>query len=267
MSILSFNCRGLGETQTVDDLRSLIRRNSPKIVFLSETKRSGVEMEWVRKKLGNFFGVYVDSRGRAGGLALFWEKSVKLNLCSFSGHHMDANICWEDDAEEWRFTGVYGWPESHNKSKTAALIENLSSHSNLPWIIGGDLNEIFYHSEKRGGPQKSNSHIDGFRNAFLDHGLYDMGFEGYEFTWSRWQHGQLVVEERLDRFCASTEWSLLFLDAKVIHIDWDSSDHLPIILKCFPYWGRGGRHKPRFRFENMWLTDPSCREVIFNAWK
>jgi len=100
MSILCFNCRGLGEFKTVDNLRPLIRRNSPKIVFLSETKRSGTEMELVRKRLGNFFGVYVGSQGRAGGLALLWERSVKLTLCSFSAHHMDAFVRWDDNAEE-----------------------------------------------------------------------------------------------------------------------------------------------------------------------
>jgi len=142
-------------------------------------------MDFVRRKLGNFFGVYVDSHGRAGGLALLWERSVKLTLCSFSAHHMDAFVCWEDDTEEWQFTGAYGWPETYNKSRTEDLIAELSSHSQLPWVVRGDLNEIFYHSEKRRGPPKPHSRIGSFRNAFLDHGLYDMGFEGYNYTWSR----------------------------------------------------------------------------------
>jgi len=136
----------LGETQVVADLCSLMRRNSRKIIFLSETKRCGAKMDIVRRKLGNFFAVYVDSHGRAGGLALLWEKMVKLILCSFSTHHMDASICWEGDTEEWRFTGVYGWSETHNKFKTGHLITDLSSHSQLQWVVGGDLNEIFYHS-------------------------------------------------------------------------------------------------------------------------
>ena len=209
----------------------------------------------------------MNSHGRVGGLALLWERTVKLTLCSFSAHHMDASVCWEDDAEEWRFIGVYGWPETNNKCRAEDLIAELSSHSHLPWVVGGDLNEIFYHSEKHGGPPKPQTHIDSFRNAFLDHGLYDMGFEGYDFTWSRWHNWEIVVEEWLDRFCAITKWSLLFPDAKVIHIDLGSSDHLPIILKCHPNRLRGERHKAKFRFENMWITDPSSHDVISNAWK
>jgi len=37
-------------------------------------------MEKVKVELGNFYGVYVEARGRAGGLALLWDKIVTLNL-------------------------------------------------------------------------------------------------------------------------------------------------------------------------------------------
>ena len=71
--------------------------------------------------------------------------------------------------------------------------------------------------EDPGNPQ---AHIDSFRNAFLDHGLYDVDFARYEYTWSRWHNGRVVVEERLDRFYATMEWSLLFSEANVTHMTW-----------------------------------------------
>jgi len=157
-------------------------------------------------------------------------------------------------------------------ARNAQQEQNRVSHCrvgcSLTFVLdcGRDLNEIFYNSEKRGGPRKPQSHIDSFRNAFLDIGLYDMGFAGYEYTWSRWHNGRVVVEEWLDRFYATTEWSLLFPEANVTHIDSDRSDHLPIFLRCFPTRRRGGHYPARFRFENMWLSDPSCRDVISNAW-
>ena len=56
--------------------------------------------------------MYADSHGRAGGLALLWDKSVTLTLCSYSAHHMDAYVRWGETDEEWCFTGIYGWPKT-----------------------------------------------------------------------------------------------------------------------------------------------------------
>ncbi|KAJ8440216.1 hypothetical protein Cgig2_023981 [Carnegiea gigantea] len=85
-----------------------------------------------------------------------------------------------------------------------------------------------------GGPLRAQAHIDAFRDAFLDNDLHDLGFSGYEFTWCNKRVGAEVVEERLDRFCASTERSIQFPEARVQHIDSYISDHLPILLRCKP---------------------------------
>ena len=42
MSCLSWNCRGLGNPQTVDELVTLVGKKDPNVVFLMETK-SNVE--------------------------------------------------------------------------------------------------------------------------------------------------------------------------------------------------------------------------------
>ncbi|KAJ8446312.1 hypothetical protein Cgig2_005843 [Carnegiea gigantea] len=189
------------------------------------------------------------------GLALLWEKSIKLSLCSYSSNHMDANISWEGEDVEWRFTGIYRWPETQNKLRTGEIIADLATHSNFPWVI-------FFHAEKNGGPAKPQRHINSFREAFTDANLNDLGFEDYPFTWSRVQHEEVIVEKRLDRFCASTEWSLLFPEAQVTHVNSYISYHLPILLKCYPTNLSRQRHGKKFKFENMWVTDPSCREII-----
>ena len=46
----------------------------------------------------------------------------------------------------------------------------------------------------------------------------------------------------------------------------DMSDHLPIFLKCFPRMDRKGTRKKRFQFENMWITESSCNDVVQTAW-
>ncbi|KAJ8430219.1 LOW QUALITY PROTEIN: hypothetical protein Cgig2_009397 [Carnegiea gigantea] len=160
-------------------------------------------------------------------------ETATVDFISCSMHHIDITIKWEGEDVTWRSSGVYGWPGSQEKWKTGAPLSDLRTHSRLPWLMGGDLNEIFHHSEKKRGPSKSQTLIDKFRESFLDNGLYDLGYSGYEFTWRNYQQNGTVVEERLDRFCADTDWSLSFPNAHVTHGDSDISDHLPILLK-FP---------------------------------
>jgi len=81
MSILCLNYQGLGDPQAVSNLRGFLQRMSPKLVFLSENNRSKQEMEVVIPQLGDFIGVFVDARGRIGGLALGTSRPCSLSIC------------------------------------------------------------------------------------------------------------------------------------------------------------------------------------------
>jgi len=96
-------------------------------------------------------------------------------------------------------------------------------HSCLPWLIGDDLNEILYNYEKQGGPQKSQAVLEVFKTTLEACDLYDLGYSGHKFTWWNGQSRDASVEEILDWFCASSEWSALFPLAKLMHIDNDMS--------------------------------------------
>ena len=70
MSIMSFNCRGLGKDLAVKKLTELVRREAPRVVFLMETKSDRKKMEEVQRRIG-FAGCFtVDCVGRTGGLCL-----------------------------------------------------------------------------------------------------------------------------------------------------------------------------------------------------
>ena len=61
--------------------------------------------------------------------------------------------------------------------------------------------------------------LQAFREALKTCGLYDLGFKGYEFTWRSKRGGDESVEERLDRFYANVDWSILFPKAEVFHLN------------------------------------------------
>jgi len=108
MSIFCLNCQGLGDPRTVNDLRLVLSRYSPNLVFLSKTKKTVAGMDLVKNKLGNYDEVYVDYRGHSGGLGLLWEKSTQITLLSCSSHHIDVIVDGVGSHNPWRFTGVYG---------------------------------------------------------------------------------------------------------------------------------------------------------------
>jgi len=201
------------------------------VVFLSETKKLETEMRSMSKKFWDYSGVFVDCAGRSGGLAMLWRSSLKVSLLSKSFHHIDISVEQWDGVEKWQFTSVYGWAERGMKLLTCELIKDLSTHADLPWLVSGDFNEVFYNYEKRGGADKNQAVLDSFCATFEECGLFDLGYSGYAFTWDNRRIEMVVVEERLDRFYGSVEWSLLFPDVEVFHLDEHYSDHLPILLR------------------------------------
>lgn len=91
MILLSWNCQGIGGPCTVLGLGELLRALNPDVVFLMETK---CNQKWIEMLKRNFdlFGLGVDSKGKSGGLALLWRKSVSVVIQSFSHHHIDASM-------------------------------------------------------------------------------------------------------------------------------------------------------------------------------
>ena len=120
-------------------------------------------MEKIKFKLGFTNGLYVQSRGRSEGLALLWSSDTNLEIKSYSNHHIDAIITEADNGLSWRFTGFYGYLETHLREESWKLLFYLNSQFNLPWFCYGDFNEILSMIEKSGGVQRSQTQMDGFR--------------------------------------------------------------------------------------------------------
>ncbi|KAM1647087.1 hypothetical protein ACFX2K_008663 [Malus domestica] len=68
-----------------------------------------------------------------------------------------------------------------------------------------------------------------FREFLADNELFDLGFEGYPFTWGNKQDDGLI-QQRLDKGVANQGWMYMFPLAKISHVVVEGSDHSMQIL-------------------------------------
>jgi exonuclease III len=76
MSILSWNCRGLGNPSAIPTLKDLVRTYQPDAMFLCETLVHANKITEIKNKLGFDAAFAVDRIGRSGGLALLWKNKI-----------------------------------------------------------------------------------------------------------------------------------------------------------------------------------------------
>ena len=130
MNLLCWNCRGLGNSQTKQELGDIVRAQGPSVVFLAETWLDKARLLFLRDKL-KFEGLLEFSReGRGGGVAIMWKKDVDFSVDTYSLNHIDAIINKGKD-DEWRFIGFYGEPDTRNHHISWATLRRLKSKYSL----------------------------------------------------------------------------------------------------------------------------------------
>lgn len=150
LKILSWNCRGLGKTDTVNFLRCLVKFHCPNCDFLIETKCGAEQMERVARMLGfNNFEI-VEARGTAGGLILMWTDDVNIEMEWKSDRIIGCDILDYDRVKRWSIFACHGTPYNSEKrtfwEDFEEVIKNIINH----WLIIGDLNEVVSQEEKWG---------------------------------------------------------------------------------------------------------------------
>uniref|UniRef100_A0A803PKP8 Reverse transcriptase domain-containing protein n=1 Tax=Cannabis sativa TaxID=3483 RepID=A0A803PKP8_CANSA len=195
---------------------------------------------------------------------MLWKEKDDVSINSFSRNHIDAEVLWEGN-HRFRLTGIYREPNRNLRANTWRLLRELKEESTLPWCLIGDFNNVMDQSEKKGGNCYPNWLVEGFRATVGDCALQDLRLYGHPFTWEKGRSTPNWIEARLDRVLVSEEWLRIFHFARLFNYDVSPSDHTPLILDTnFRNRTQGNR---RFRFENWWLSDPGCEEVVRSCWE
>lgn len=184
MSCLSWNCHSLGNPATVKELREIAKNFAPSVLCVVETQVHKSLVEILKSTLGYDNSFAVSSAGRSGGIGIFWNNSLRVQILPFSQYHIDV-IVEENGADPWRLTCVYGEAQVQERHKTWDMIKSIKATSSLPWLCIGDFNEVLHRSEHVGAQERSWAQIAGFREMVDVCELYDLGFQGRSWTFEK----------------------------------------------------------------------------------
>lgn len=111
---------------------------------------------------------------------------------------------------------------------------------------------------------RSHNQIQLFRDVIEECDFLELGFVGPNFTWSKHLEDGNSIWDILDRELVTNNWFLKFPSIRVTHLSCNSLDHLPLLINLI-----GLEISPKnkiFRFEEMWLSDARCGEIVGAAW-
>ena len=108
--------------------------------------------------------------------------------------------------------------------------------------------------------------MEDFQAALEVCDLFDLGFQGYKFTWNNKRPGTANTRERLDRAIVNREWKDKFSASTLTHGFSHASDHAPIFLQTGTDRDFRGRGSCGFRFEESWLMWDDCEGVVMDSW-
>jgi hypothetical protein len=95
-------------------------------VFLLETRQHKDRVSNLRYRIGFKHCFVVDGVSKGGGLGLFWDESIKVDILSYGLHHIDCLI-WSSELHiRWRTTFIYGEPRSQDRHLMWKLLCHLN---------------------------------------------------------------------------------------------------------------------------------------------
>mgnify|MGYP005831526969 CR=1 FL=1 len=109
----------------------MARQFAPSILCILETQIEGTRVESLSSTLNFDNSFAVSSTGRSGGLGIFWNNSIKVEIVGYSEYHIDVLV---DDLVDTRtrVTFVYGEAQVPERYKTWDMLRGIASNSNLP---------------------------------------------------------------------------------------------------------------------------------------
>ncbi|KAF7143722.1 hypothetical protein RHSIM_Rhsim05G0192100 [Rhododendron simsii] len=124
---------------------------------------------------------YVDPEGLSGGLALWWNNDLEIDVEFASRNLMHVIVT--------------------DKAIPACWATSFDMVA-----LQGDFNQVARVEDKIGGNLPSQNSLASFNDMLSECGLVDLEFKGPKFTWRNNRSGEDFIMERIDMAFANSEW-------------------------------------------------------------
>jgi hypothetical protein len=104
--------------------------------------------------------------------------------------------------------------------------------------------------------------MQAFHDTSDDCGLHDLGYVGDMFTWHRG-----LMWSRLDRAIGNSEWRQMHQNAALVHLEYNHSDHRPLLLDTEFYTPSSTASDNQHRFEAKWFREEGFSDIVKEEWE
>ncbi|KAL0863670.1 hypothetical protein Bca101_042788 [Brassica carinata] len=262
MSIVSWNCQGLGSPQglTISRLRDLRKKHFPEVLFLMETMRCRNTLVDLQVWLGYDQVFTIDPVGHAGGLAIFWKKGVKLKFLDVNRNLIDCIIQY--GTFSFFASCIYGPAAVLRRMELWEKLSRIGVNRKESWCVFGDFNDILHNGERIGGSWRSDESFAPFNHMVKACQLLELQSHGNGYTWSG-NRNNSTVHSRLDRCFGNRAWFNKFPNSNQCFLDKRGSDHRPVLIHLIE---AQESYRGCFRFDTRFLKVDGVRETVANAW-
>ena len=184
------------------------------IFVVTETRMSGSKADAIIRSLP-FDGAYsTETLGFAGGIWLFWRSDlVDVKVISATEQEVHALVRVSPSSSHWLLSAIYASPRFADRLVLWNNLKLIADSHNLPWAVMGDFNDMVSQEEKFGGNPICHTRVRAYMNCMDYCHLLDLGFSGPKFTWTNMRGVADLIQERIDRAWANSNWKLLFPEA------------------------------------------------------
>ena len=185
MNIIIWNYREALKPSFQSDVRELITKYDSAILVIMETHISGDRAKEITNRLPFQGAIHTDTIGYARGMLLLWNvDEVEVSNLTSNEQEIHAIVKVNSSNLSWLFYAIYASRRYRERCLLWNNLSNVAQAHSLPWIIGGDFNEMLSSDDKFSGRPIIPTRALLFKECLDDYNMADLGFQGPRFIWT-----------------------------------------------------------------------------------